>query len=102
MSSLNKVILIGNLGKDLELRHTSNGKAVVNMSVATSERTPDKEYTEWHDVVVWGNLAEACSLHLGKGKQVCVEGRIQYSKYEDKNGNPATRTQVVAQSVKFL
>ena len=89
--SLNKVILIGNLGRDPELKMTTTGKALAKFSLATTEswKTPSGERaskTEWHEVVVWGKQAETAERYLRKGKQVMVEGRIQYSDHTDQNG----------------
>ena len=89
MAGMNKVILIGNLGKDPEIRYTPSGTAVANFSIATSESWTDKESgekrerTEWHRIVAWGKLAEICGEYLHKGKQVYVEGRIQTRDWED-------------------
>lgn len=91
MSSVNKVILIGHLGADPELRYTQGGNAVCSMRIATSEAWTDRdgvkqERTEWHSVSVWGRQAESCAQHLKKGRQVFVEGRLQSREYEDKEG----------------
>lgn len=107
MASLNRVTLIGNLGQDPEKRFTPGGQAVATFSVATSERWKDKsgqpqERTEWHKVVVWGQQAENCSQYLSKGRQVCVEGRLQTRQWEDKEGNKRTTTEIVAQRVLFI
>ena len=90
--SVNRAILIGNLGKDPELRYTNSGKAVASFSLATSEKYKDsngekKTVTEWHNLVAWGQLAEICSKYLSKGKQIYVEGKIQNRSYNDKDGN---------------
>lgn len=107
MASLNKVILIGNLGKDPELRYTSSGQAVVNFSLATSERWQGKEgdkqeRTEWHRIVVWGAQGEMCSKYLSKGRQVYLEGRIQTRQWEDKDGQSRYTTEITATRVLFL
>jgi len=104
---VNKVILVGNLGQDPELRHTSGGAAVATLSVATSRKWKDKndklqEETEWHKVVVWNKQGEACAQYLAKGKQVYVEGRIHTNKYEDKEGVTRYSTEIIAENVKFL
>ena len=107
MASLNKVMLIGNVGKDPEMRYTANGKAVTTFSVACNrvigggdgER---REETDWFDVVAWDKLAELCSQYLQKGRQIYVEGRLRTSKYKDKEGNERTSTEVVANTVQFL
>lgn len=103
--SLNKVFLIGNLGKDPELKHTQNGTAVVNLSVATTEKRivqgSLEEHTEWHRVTVWGKTAEACAAHLAKGSKVHIEGKLQTREYE-KNGEKRYATEIVAWNVLFL
>lgn len=104
---VNKAILIGNLGKDPEVRFTPSGQAVAKFSVATNEKWKDQqgqlqERTEWHNIVVWGKQAEACGQYLAKGRQVFVEGRIQNRSYDDKDGNKKYITEIVAQNVRFL
>ena len=105
--SVNKVILIGNLGKDPEVRFTAGGRAVARFSVATSDAWTDaegqrQERTEWHNVVVWGKQAESCGQYLQKGRQVFIEGSIRYRSYDDKEGNKKYITEVNAQRVQFL
>ena len=105
--SVNKVILVGNLGKDPEVRFTNSGSAVARLSVATSEVWNDRdgnrqERTEWHNVVVWGKQGEHCGQYLAKGRQVYVEGSIRNRSYDDKNGNKRYVTEIVAQRVQFL
>ena len=105
--SVNKVILVGNLGKDPEVRYTQTGSAVANFSVATSEQWNDRdgkkqERTEWHNIVVWGKSAEHCGQYLSKGRQVFIEGSIRTRSYDDKSGNKRYITEVVAQRVQFL
>lgn len=107
MSSVNKVILIGNLGRDPELRYTQTGQAVANFSLATTDRFSSKEgdrqeRTEWHRIVAWGRTAEICAQYLSKGRSVYVEGRLQTSEWEDKEGQKKRTTEIVAQSVQFL
>jgi single-strand DNA-binding protein len=107
MAGLNKVTLIGNLGRDPELRYTANGQAVANFTLATSEswtnRNGEREQrTEWHRIVAWGRLAEICGEHLSKGKQVYVEGRLQTREWEDKEGNKRRTTEVNAQQLLML
>ena len=107
MASVNKVIIVGNLGKDPELKQTQAGKSFANFSVATTEKYKDqagnqKEVTEWHRVTAWGKLAELCAQYLGKGRQVYLEGRIQTRKWEDETGQKRYSTEIVADSVKFL
>lgn len=106
MPSLNKVILIGHVGSEPELRHTGNQQAVCHFSVATNETWKDKngakkEQTEWHRVTCWGTLAENTGKYLQKGGQVFVEGRIQTRSYE-KNGQKKVSTEIVANRVLFL
>lgn len=107
MASVNKVILIGNLGKDPELRYTPNGTAVGNFNIATNEVWTDKSgekktRTEWHRIVTWAKLAETCGEFLSKGKQVYVEGSIQTRSWDDKEGNKRTTTEIRAQRVVML
>jgi single-strand DNA-binding protein len=107
MASVNKVILIGNLGRDPELRYTQGGQAVANFTIATSERFTDRsgdpqERTEWHRIVVWGKTAENCAQYLAKGRSVYVEGRLQTREWEDKEGNKRQTTEISAQRVQFL
>ncbi len=106
--SLNKVMLIGNLGKDPELRYTSSGVAVATFSLATNESWKDQdgntqERTEWHNIVAWRKLAEICGEWLKKGKKVYIEGRIQTRSYDDKNtGTKKYITEIVADSMIML
>ena len=107
MAGINKVILIGNLGADPELRYTGSGSAVADLRLATSRRWQGKdgtqqEDTQWHRVVVWGKQAEHCKEYLSKGRQVFIEGRLQTRSWEDKSGNKRYTTEVVAQTVQFL
>jgi single-strand DNA-binding protein len=104
---VNKVILIGNLGADPEVRFTPGGQAVANFRVATNESWTDKqgqkqERTEWHRIVVWGKLAELCGEYLKKGRQAYVEGRLQTREWTDKENKKNYTTEVVAQTVQFL
>ena len=106
-TGVNKVILIGHLGADLEIRYTQGGQAVGEMRLATAEQWKDKdgqrqERTEWHRIVMWGPLAENCGKYLSKGRQVYVEGRIQTRSYDDKEGQKKYITEIVAAEVKFL
>ena len=105
--SVNKVILVGNLGKDPEVRFTGSGKAVCHFPVATSEVWNDatgerRERTEWHNVVVWGKQGENCGKYLSKGRQVYVEGAIRTRSYDDKDGIKRYATDIIAQTVRFL
>jgi len=108
MASLNKVMLIGNLGKDPELRHTPTGTAVATFSIATSERFKSKqtneweEKTEWHNVVLWSKLAETAGQYLSKGKTVYIEGRLQTRKWQDRDGNTRYTTEIVGDTMKML
>ncbi len=104
---INKVILVGNLGKDPEVRHLENGSVVAKFSVATNERYKDKSgetktITEWHDVVVWRKLAEIAEKYLTKGKLVYVEGKLTHRKWQDKEGNNRFSTEVVANNFQIL
>jgi len=99
MGSVNKAILIGNLGKDAELRYTSGGAPVASCRIATTERYNDREGnkredTQWHDIVIWGKTAEAIHTYLVKGKQIYVEGRLQTRKWTDKDGKDRYNTEV--------
>jgi len=107
MSGVNKVILIGRLGADPELKTVTGGNNVARLSVATSENWTDREgqkqeRTEWHRVVVWGKLAELCGKYLSKGRQVYVEGRLQTRSWEDQQGQKKYSTEIVANTVQFL
>lgn len=104
---VNKVILIGNLGVDPEVRFTPGGQAVANFRIATNESWTDKngqkqERTEWHRIVVWGKLAELCGEYLKKGRQAYVEGRLQTREWTDKEGKKNYTTEIVANTVQFL
>ena len=101
---LNRVMLLGNLGQDPELRMTSGGQAVLKLRLATSETYLDRnkvrqERTEWHSVVVWGKRAEALSKFLTKGSRIFVEGGLRTSSYDDKEGHKRYRTEIVAQNI---
>lgn len=104
---VNKVILIGNLGADPEVRFTPSGQAVANFRIATSESWNDKsgqkqERVEWHRIVVWGKLGEVCGQYLAKGRQCFIEGRLQTREWTDKEGKKNYTTEVVANNVQFL
>jgi single-strand DNA-binding protein len=104
---LNKVMLIGNLGRDPEMRYTPSGKPVTSFSMASSRSwiSSDgerKEETEWFNIVAWGNLAEICNQHLSRGQQVYIEGRLQTRSWEDANGQRHFRTEVVANEMIIL
>ena len=102
MGSVNKVFLVGNLGRDAEQRHTAAGRAVSNFTLATTDTWTDKtsgqrqERTEWHRIVVWGRQAESLQPYLTKGKQICVEGRLQTREWNDRDGNKRYTTEVQA------
>nr|WP_320115087.1 single-stranded DNA-binding protein [uncultured Desulfuromonas sp.] len=105
--SVNKVILVGNLGKDPELRYTPSGAAVVNFSLATSETYKDRDgnrqtKTEWHNIVAWRQLAEICGKYLHKGKQIYIEGSLQTRKWQDRDGNDRYTTEIVANQMQML
>lgn len=102
MASLNRVIVMGNLGQDPELRHTQGGTAVCNLSIATTERRGEEQITEWHSIVVWGKTAEACAKYLSKGRGALVEGRLQTRSWEDRDGQKRYKTEIVAESVQFV
>ena len=107
MASVNKVIVVGNLGRDPELRYIQSGQAVANFSVATNEKWKDKdgnnqERTEWHRIVVWGKSAENCAQYLQKGRSVYIEGKLQTREWEDREGHKRSTTEIVAQTVQFL
>src|SRR3954467_10986711 len=107
MGSVNKVILIGNLGADPELKYTPSSRALCTLRIATTDVFKDKsgqrqERTEWHRVTVWGDQAENCSKYLAKGRMVYVEGRLQTRSWDDKEGKKRYSTEVVADRVVFL
>ena len=104
---VNKVLLLGNLGQDPEVRYTPSGATVCTFSIATNERWTSKdgkkeERTEWHRIVVWGKLAELCGEYLGKGRTVFVEGRLQTREWTDKQGNKRYTTEIIANNVQFI
>ncbi len=107
MAGLNKVMIIGNLGKDPEMRYTANGSAVTNFNVAVSRQYSAtdgerREETEWFTVVAWNKLAEQCNQFLQKGRKVYVEGRLQTRSWDGQDGQKRYRTEVVANEVQFL
>lgn len=107
MSGVNKVILLGNLGKDPEIRHLENGRSVANFTLATSEVYKNKEgnkvtNTEWHNVVLWTPLAEVADKYLKKGSQVYIEGKITTRSYDDKEGNKRYITEVVGREMNLI
>ncbi|UCE03242.1 MAG: single-stranded DNA-binding protein [Candidatus Latescibacterota bacterium] len=107
MASVNKVILLGNLGADPELRYTNSGTAVANFRIATNERWNDRngeqqERTEWHNIVAWGKLGEICGKFLKKGRPVFIEGRLQTRSWEDQSGNKRYTTEIVALNMQMI
>lgn len=107
MVSVNRVILIGNLGRDPDLRYTPSGQPVAKFPIATSERWKDRDgqpqqRTDWHNIVAWGRQAEVCKEYLKKGSPVYIEGRIQSRSYEDKDGNRKYITEIIANRMQML
>jgi len=107
MASLNKVMLIGNLGKDPEVRYTGAGTAVASFSLATSEKFKNKsgeweERTEWHNITLWARLAEIAGEYLAKGKTVYIEGRLQTRKWQDRDGKDRYTTEIVGEKMQML
>lgn len=108
MVAVNKVILVGNLGKDPEIRYFKDGTAVANFSIATTRKWKDRQsgeersQTEWHRIVAFRRLGEICGEYLSKGKQVYIEGRLQTREWEDKDGNRRWTTEIVAQDMQML
>lgn len=107
MAGVNKVIIVGRLGADPELKSVSSGNNVCRLSIATSESWTDRngqkqERTEWHRVVVWSKLADLCGKYLSKGRQVYLEGRLQTRSWEDQQGQKRYTTEIVANTVQFL
>jgi len=107
MASVNKAIILGNLGQDPELRYTPSGAAVCTLNIATTDVRNDQnngrqERTEWHRVVVWNKAAENAAKYLAKGRSVYIEGRIQTRSWEDQNGQKRYSTEIVAQTVQFI
>ncbi len=107
MASVNKAIVVGNLGKDPEIRYTQNNTPVCTFSVATTDRWTDQqgnpqERTEWHRIVAWAKLAEICEKYLHKGKQVYIEGSMQTREWEDQNGNKRYTTEIKAREMQML
>ncbi len=107
MASLNKVMLIGNLGRDPEVRYTTSGTAVASFSIATTERFKGKggeweDRTEWHNITLWGRLAEIAGEYLAKGKTVYIEGRLQTRKWQDRDGRDRYTTEIVGEKMQML
>ncbi len=104
---VNKVILVGNLGADPDMRYTPNGAGVCELRLATNESWTDKsgqkqDRTEWHKIIVWGKRAEVCSKYLAKGRQVYIEGSLRTRSWDDKEGNKRYTTEIIASDVQFL
>lgn len=104
---MNRVILIGNLGADAELKYTNSGQPVLSMRLATSEKWQGKdgqqqERTDWHSLTLWGKRAEALAKYLTKGSRIAIQGRIQYREYEDRNGNKRWSTDINVDDVELL
>lgn len=107
MGAVNKVILLGNLGRDPEIKYTTSGQAVANFTLATTESRTNKdgtkqEFTEWHRVVAWGRLAEICGEYLSKGKMVYIEGSLRTRSWDDKEGKKRWTTEVFARSMQMF
>lgn len=107
MRGVNKAILIGNLGKDPEMRYLPSGQAVVKFSLATNAKRKDKngqvqDITDWHNIVTFGKTAEVCNQYLKKGSPIYVEGRIQTRSYDDRDGNKKWITEIIAQTIQML
>jgi single-strand DNA-binding protein len=108
MAGINKAIIVGNLGKDPEMRYMPDGRAVANFSIATSEEWKDKatgekkERTEWHRIIAYDKLGEICGEYLSKGRQVYIEGRIQTRSWDDKDGNKRYATEIIALTMQML
>jgi len=105
--SYQKVVILGNLGQDPDMRYTPSGGAVCSLSVATNEKWLDKkgekqERVEWHRIVVWGKTGESCGKYLAKGRTVLIEGRLQTRKWDDKEGKTHYTTEIIANEVKFI
>ncbi len=105
-NSMNKVFLLGRLGRDPEIRHSQSGVPIVNFSLATSESVKKdggwEEKTEWHNIVVFGNQAKNCETFLHKGSLVFIEGRLQTRSYQNRDGNEVRTTEIIGNSIKFL
>jgi single-strand DNA-binding protein len=107
MASVNKAIVVGNLGRDPETRYTQSNTAVTNFTIATTDQWTDRdgnkqERTEWHRIVAWGRLGEICGQYLQKGKQVYIEGRLQTREWDDKEGQKRYTTEIVAREMQML
>ena len=102
MAGINKAIIVGNVGKDPEIRYMANGDAVTNFSVVTTWKGKGEEQTEWHRITTFGKLAEICGKYLKKGSQVYIEGRLQTSKYTGKDGIERYSTDIIASQMQML
>ena len=99
---MNKVILLGRIGKDLELRHTNSGTAVASTSMATSKKIKGEQITQWHRLIFWGQQAETVTQYLKKGDQLAIEGEIEYRSYQDKDGNNRDITEIRVTGFDFI
>lgn len=102
MAGLNKVMLIGNLGRDPEMKYTASGLAIANMSLATTSKVKDETKTEWHRIIVFDKLAEICGQYLKKGSQAYFEGRLQTNEWTDKDGNKRWTTEIICHQMVML
>lgn len=102
MASVNKVILIGRLGKDVEMRSTPDGSSVGSFSLATNRKVKEKDHTDWHNIVVWKKVADNCAKYIKKGSQVYLEGEISTRSWEKKDGTKGYTTEITAHTVQFL
>ena len=102
MPNINKAILVGHVGNDPEIRYTSNGKAVANFHLATTQKWDGNEKTQWHKIVAWGKTAELCEKYVKKGDPLYVEGSIEYRQWEDKDGNRQYTTEIIVREIQFL
>ena len=107
MSGVNKVIIVGNIGKEPEVRQTQGGTSVVNFSIATSEKYKDnqgvqQQKTEWHNIVAWSKLADICAQYLHKGSKVYIEGKLQTRKWQDQSGQDRYTTEIVGNNLQML
>ncbi|MDR1394711.1 MAG: single-stranded DNA-binding protein [Deltaproteobacteria bacterium] len=102
MAGVNKVILVGNLGKDPEMRKSQNGLSITNFTMATTERRSNEDHTEWHRIVLFDRLAEVAKEYLRKGSQVFIEGRLQTKSWEDSSGNKRTTTEIIGSNMVML
>ena len=102
MAGVNKVILVGRLGADPEVKYTKSETTVTNFNIATSTKYEGEEKTEWHRIVAFGKLADICGEYLAKGKQIYIEGRLQTREWDDKDGNKKRTTEIIANQMQML